>query len=134
MGQYEQLLNTAMVFIGRHDIAFSIGFLLTTQGVVWWMLARAISRIDQIAPTPPAETLAVLEDVSEPKAAPALAARGNPILARLVTNLRDEFNDPECQSIDCVARWQRRLARHGVVPPRTAAECDALLASFGDHA
>lgn len=139
MGQYEQLLSAALNFIADHDVAFSVGFLLATQIAIWWMLARAISHLDATLDRPALVAQVEREDVTEPNVVPIATARtqrqpmsGNPILERLVTNLRDEFADPDCPASEHVERWQRRLARHGIVPPRNVAECDALLSNVGE--
>lgn len=114
MGQYEESLIRAVLWLSGHWIELVLLALLVGQGKLWHDSRGLTRRLN--APPPPVEKMR--------RQASVLV--GNPILQQIVHRLRDAIErGPEAESE--VARQQRRLGRNGIVPPKTVEECDALL-------
>ena len=132
MGNYDDVMINLAAFTAAHPVALAAAFLFLAQSTTGWLVLRAIKSLARPArpealPARPEALPAAPQARTETVAGGAASVNGNPILAQLVMKLRDEFDQEVGLQPEHVARWQRRLARHGVVAPRTVEECDALL-------
>lgn len=125
MGNYDDVMINLAAFTAAHPVALAAAFLFLAQSTTGWLVLRAIKSLAH--PAHPEALPAAPQARTETVAGGAASVNGNPILAQLVMKLRDEFDQEVGLQPEHVARWQRRLARHGVVAPRTVEECDALL-------
>jgi hypothetical protein len=132
MGQYEALLNQALAWIVNHETLLAVaGGLLAAQGGVWAILHRRINRLlgkPADAPVTPLEAAArdVVETVVV-HAPPVANIFGNQIIHNRLWKLREAILE---DNVIAVARQSSFLARNGVTPPRSVAQCDEMLKQF----